>query len=102
MPRPSKPTDGAWTSSAICPLSWVFADPGFAGDGGLDAKDARIGEEKVVGGSLDCLPGLRGGTMVLRSGGRGWWIIGLEGEMVEMHRFRRWRVGVMVGFIVGR
>jgi hypothetical protein len=72
-----------------------------------DAKDVRIekaGEgEKMVGGSLDCRPGLPGGTTVqlLRSGGRGWWV--LEGEMVkvEMHLFGRWRVVTVVGFIVG-
>jgi hypothetical protein len=37
--------------------------------------------------------------MVLRGGGRGWWI--LEGEMVEMHLFGRWWVITVVGFIVG-
>lgn len=65
------------------------------------ARIEKVGEgEKMVGGSLDCRPGLPRGTMVLRSGGRGWWV--LEGEaMVEMHLFVRWR-GVMVEFIVGR
>lgn len=64
----------------------------------------KVGREKVVvvvGGSLDCLPGLRRATVVLRSGGLGWgrrWI--LREEMVERHLFGRWRVR-RVGFIIG-